>query len=98
MDLVGHALILVLMVVALVDPRRDADVPTVAAGRLTAIPMGLAAALAVFASAYWGSHAAIYDQGANLIVRAESDLSDTSQEPWPGRDDEIASSSFVQTD
>jgi hypothetical protein len=71
MDLVGHALILVMMVVALVDPQRDAGVPAVAAGRLTAIPVGLTAALVVFGSAYWGSHAALYGHGTSLTVVAE---------------------------
>ncbi len=71
MDLVGHALILVMMVAALVDPQRDAGVPAVAARRLTAIPVGLTAALVVFGSAYWGSHAALYDDGTSLVVVAE---------------------------
>jgi hypothetical protein len=71
MDLVGHALILVMMMVALVDPRRDAAVPAVAAGRLAAIPAGLTAALVQFAGAYWGSHAAIYDSRAAGLVVAE---------------------------
>jgi hypothetical protein len=60
-----------MMVVALVDRRRDDDVPALIRGRIAAIPLGLAAALVLFASAYWGSHAVIYDHGAGSFIVAE---------------------------
>lgn len=93
MDLVGHALILVMMVVALVDPRRDADVPTVAARRLGAIPVALTAALVLFAGAYWGSHAAIYGSGAASLLAAESNVPDLLDGHRTGPDTQTASSS-----
>jgi hypothetical protein len=74
MDLVGHALILVMMVVALVDPRQESGVPSVVARHLPSIPLGLTAALVLFASAYWGSHAAIYDSGTASWLAAESEV------------------------
>jgi hypothetical protein len=67
-DLVGHALIMAVLFLVAADPCTRVGVPAarlrsagVSLGRLTAVPAGLAVALMVLVSGYWGLHAALYD-------------------------------------
>ena len=67
-DLVGHALIMAVLFLVAADPCTRVGVPAarlrsagVSLGRLTAVPAGLAVALMVLVSGYWGLHAALYN-------------------------------------
>jgi hypothetical protein len=67
-DLVGHALIMAVLFLVAADPCTKVtaaaplalmrSLPT--AGRMAAVPAGLAVALVVLVSSYWGLHGAIY--------------------------------------
>jgi hypothetical protein len=74
MDLVGHALILMMMVVALAEPQRGGRLLSPARARIVGIPIGLAIALALFASAYWGSHGVIYGNPSALWEVAQVNM------------------------
>lgn len=63
-DLVGHALIMAIIVAIIADHSRDKDLLPVLKEKVAAIPLGLAIALIVFVSAYWGSHTLLYGTGA----------------------------------
>jgi hypothetical protein len=75
-DLVGHALIMAVLVLIAADhePLRSARVGTrplfAGLARFAAVPTGLAAAMIVVVSAYWGTHAAFY--GLNNSGLAEA--------------------------
>ena len=75
-DLVGHALIMAVLVLIAADhePLRAARVGTrplfAGLARFAAVPTGLAAAMIVVVSAYWGTHAAFY--GLNNSGLAEA--------------------------
>jgi hypothetical protein len=71
-DLVGHALIMAVLFLIAADPCRDAK--AVASldirgrlphfGSLASVPAGLAVALVIIVSGYWGLHAAFYGRDA----------------------------------
>jgi hypothetical protein len=62
-DLVGHALIMAIIVAIFADHTRELHLLPRARRALAGVPAGLAAALVIFVSAYWGLHLAFY--GAN---------------------------------
>jgi hypothetical protein len=74
-DLVGHALIMAALFLVTADPSRDAKPAPLAKlprslprmSSLAAVPAGLAVALVVLVSGYWGLHGAFY--GADAAVR-----------------------------
>ncbi len=66
-DMIGHALIMATIVLIALDPERKLHVLTGVRQSLGGVPLGLAAALIVFSTAYWGTHRMIYgkDGAAN---------------------------------
>lgn len=80
-DLVGHALIMAVLFLVAADPcsKVTAAAPVTlmkalpSIGRLASVPAGLAVALVVFVSSYWGLHAAIY--GVDDLDRPAAELS-----------------------
>jgi hypothetical protein len=63
-DLVGHALIMAIIVAIAADHTKDAAVaPEMVKRGLALIPASLAFALVLFATGYWGIHAALYGAG-----------------------------------
>lgn len=65
-DLVGHALIMAILIVIAVDPTPKLHFLRPVRESLTGIPLGLAGALVVFVTAYWGLHAGFYGSGGPL--------------------------------
>lgn len=59
-DLVGHALIMAILIVIAVDPTPELHFLRPVRQSLIGIPFGLIGALVLFATAYWGLHAAFY--------------------------------------
>ena len=59
-DLVGHALIMAIIVAIAADHTREVHFLPALKRRLAGVPAGLAAALVIFATGYWGLHIAIY--------------------------------------
>ncbi len=59
-DLVGHALIMGTLLLIAADPERQVHFAPWLKRRILAVPAGLAVALAVFVTGYWGTHRTIY--------------------------------------
>ena len=59
-DLIGHALIMAIVVAIAADHTREVHVLPSLKRRLAGVPAGLAGALAIFATGYWGLHLSIY--------------------------------------
>jgi hypothetical protein len=59
-DLIGHALIMAIIVAIAADHTREVHFLPALKRRLVGVPAGLAAALVIFVTGYWGLHIAIY--------------------------------------
>lgn len=59
-DLIGHALIMAIIVAIAADHTRQVHFIPAVKRSLAGVPAGLAAALVIFVSGYWGLHIAIY--------------------------------------
>jgi len=59
-DMIGHALIMSTILLIAIDPERQLHILPRLRQSLVGVPAGLAVALAVFATAYWGTHRTIY--------------------------------------
>lgn len=59
-DLIGHALIMAVIVAIAADHTRDVFFMPAFKKRMAGVPAGIAAALVIFASSYWGLHIALY--------------------------------------
>lgn len=59
-DMVGHALIMATIVLIAVDPERQLHILPRLRQALIGVPLGLAAAVILFAFSYWGVHRTIY--------------------------------------
>ena len=59
-DLVGHALIMAIIVAIAVDPTKELHFIPFIRKRAAMVPVGLAGALVIFATGYWGLHIALY--------------------------------------
>lgn len=79
-DLVGHALIMAIIVAIIADHSRDKDFLPLVKTKLAGIPLCLCAALIVFVSAYWGSHALIYGVG-NVVTADTSPMTTHTFDP-----------------
>ncbi|EPE95346.1 DoxX family membrane protein [Rhizobium grahamii] len=60
LDLVGHSLIIMMLVIATVDPTRDTQVAPAFKRAIVGVPAGFVAALAILAPTYWSLHMALY--------------------------------------
>ena len=65
-DLIGHGLITAILVAVACDQNREAGVLTKLKQHLPSIPAGIAVAMLVFMSGYWGLHLAFY--GAEVFA------------------------------
>lgn len=71
-DLIGHALIMAIIVAIAADHTREVHFLPALKRRLAAVPVSLAAAIAIFVSGYWGLHIAIYGiHGDTRMVDAD---------------------------
>lgn len=59
-DMIGHALIMSTILLIAIDPERKLHILPKIRQSLAGVPIGLAAVLIVFVTAYWGAHLAIY--------------------------------------
>jgi hypothetical protein len=59
-DMVGHALIISTILLIALDPERELHFVPRVRQALAGVPLGLAAAMVIFAMAYWGVHRSIY--------------------------------------
>jgi hypothetical protein len=59
-DMIGHALIMATILLIAIDPERQLHFLPRVRQSLAGVPMGLAAALIIFTTAYWGTHRTIY--------------------------------------
>ena len=62
-DMIGHALIMMIIVAIAVDHKRDLNFMNAIRQNVVLLPASLAGFLAVFAISYWGLHAGIYGLG-----------------------------------
>lgn len=65
-DLVGHALIMAIIVAIAVDPTKELHFIPFIRNRAAMVPVGLAGALVIFATAYWGLHLTVYGPEGNV--------------------------------
>lgn len=71
-DFVGHALIMAILIVIATDPTPRLHMLRPVRESLSGIPFGLAGALAIFATAYWGLHAGFYGTGSTAAATPET--------------------------
>src|SRR5262249_14705030 len=81
--LIGHALIMAIIVAIAADHTREIHVLPALKRRLTGVPAGLAAALVIFATGYWGLHIAIYGIDGNTAIAAGDRLTHTPNPEHP---------------
>ncbi|MGD9920450.1 MAG: DUF305 domain-containing protein [Pseudorhodoplanes sp.] len=82
-DLIGHALIMAVIVAIAADHTREVHfLPALKRG-LAGVPAGLAAALVIFATGYWGLHIAIYGIAGDTQVPAGARLTHTPNAEYP---------------
>ncbi|WP_211644349.1 DUF305 domain-containing protein [Loktanella sp. SALINAS62] len=75
-DLIGHALIMAIIIVIAVDQTRELHFWGWIRGALIGVPVGLAAALLIFGTAYWGLHAVFYGTDTRTMAEINAEQSD----------------------
>lgn len=70
-DLIGHALIMAVIVAIAADHTREIHFMPWLKRALAGVPAGLAAALVIFVTAYWGLHVSIYGPEGRLETAEE---------------------------
>jgi len=82
-DLIGHALIMAIIVAIAADHTREVHFLPALKRRLAGVPAGLAAALVIFVTGYWGLHIAIYGIEGNTSTLAGERLTHTPSPEHP---------------
>jgi len=82
-DLIGHALIMAIIVAIAADPVREMHFLPKLKQYLSAVPIGLAAALVIVAGSYWGLHAAFYGPAGTLPANAAAMATHTADPERP---------------
>jgi hypothetical protein len=82
-DLIGHALIMAIIVAIAADHTREVHFLPALKRRLAGVPAGLAAALVVFVTGYWGLHIAIYGIAGDAGAPAGERLTHTPNPEHP---------------
>jgi hypothetical protein len=82
-DLIGHALIMAIIVAIAADHTREVHFLPALKRRLAGVPAGLAAALVIFVTGYWGLHIAIYGIDGNTGTPAGERLMHTPNPEHP---------------
>jgi hypothetical protein len=82
-DLIGHALIMAVIVAIAADHTRNVRLLPSLKRSLVGVPVGIAAALMLFATSYWGLHAAIYGAGATPVASTEERLTHSPSAEHP---------------
>lgn len=68
-DLIGHALIMAIIIAIAADPERELHFAPVLRKSLAGVPGGVAAALIIFMTGYWGLHYAFYGAGTQPVIQ-----------------------------
>jgi hypothetical protein len=82
-DLIGHALIMAMIVAIAADHTREVHFLPAVKRALAGVPGGLAAALVVFVTGYWGLHFALYGAGGNIDAAAIDRMTHTPNREYP---------------
>jgi hypothetical protein len=82
-DLIGHALIMAVIVAIAADHTREVHFLPALKRRLAGVPGGLAAALVIFVTGYWGLHIAIYGVAGNVQTAGGERLTHTPNAEYP---------------
>lgn len=82
-DLIGHALIMAVIVAIAADHTRDVFFVPQFKKLMAGVPIGIAAALVIFASSYWGLHIALYGQEGNVAAIHRTTHSPDPDHPHP---------------
>jgi hypothetical protein len=82
-DLIGHALIMAVIVAIAADHTREVHFLPALKRRLAGVPAGLAAALVIFATGYWGLHIAIYGLAGDTQMPASARMTHTPNPEYP---------------
>lgn len=77
-DMIGHALIMMIIIAIAVDHTRELHFMTAIRQNIVLLPASLAGFLALFAISYWGLHGAMY---GNTGAAASAPMSTHSQDP-----------------
>jgi Domain of unknown function (DUF305) len=97
-DLIGHALIMAIIIAIAADHTREIHFLPAVKRRLAGIPTGLAAALLIFVSGYWGLHIAIYGIEGNTGTTVTEHLTHTPNPEYPhGAHDVAATAPTAET-
>jgi hypothetical protein len=87
-DMIGHALIMMIIVAIAVDHTRDLHFMNAIRQNIVLLPVSLAGFLAVFVMSYWGLHLAIYGVGIPADPRAPlSTHTHDAENPHPTAED-----------
>jgi hypothetical protein len=82
-DLIGHALIMAIIVAIAVDHTREVHFLPAVKRSLAGVPAGLAVALVVFVTGYWGLHLAFYGKGGSVDAAAAERMTHTPNREYP---------------
>ncbi|WP_235938391.1 hypothetical protein [Endobacterium cereale] len=82
-DLIGHALIMAVIVAIAADHTRYVFFVPQFKKLLAGVPIGIAAALVIFASSYWGLHIALYGQEGDVAAIHRTTHSPDPDHPHP---------------
>jgi hypothetical protein len=89
-DLVGHALIMAIIVAIAVDPTKELHFIPFIRIRAAMVPVGLAGALVIFATSYWGLHLAVYGPEGSVAVTEMTTHSPDPDHPHTPASDQAA--------
>lgn len=82
-DLIGHALIMAVIVAIAADHTRDVFFVPKFKKLMAGVPIGIAAALVIFASSYWGLHIALYGHEGDVAAIHRTTHSPDPDHPHP---------------
>jgi DUF305 family protein family protein len=82
-DLIGHALIMAIIIAIAADHTREVRFLPALKRSLAGVPAGLAAALVIFVTGYWGLHIAFYGVAGSVNVAAADKLTHTPNPEYP---------------
>ena len=82
-DLIGHALIMAVIIAIACDHTREVKFLPALKRTMAGVPAGLAAALVIFVTGYWGLHIAIYGVEGNHATLAGERLTHTPNRDHP---------------